>query len=80
MTSCYDENIKASIMKWRHNNIDKYREYERAYHLEYYKKHGYNKDHKREYYLINREKTKTIYRWKKVCNQFLNLLCNLTPS
>ena len=34
----YNETKKISIMKWRENNLDKYREGQRIYHLEYYKK------------------------------------------
>jgi hypothetical protein len=55
-------------MKWRENNLDKYREGQRVYQLEYYKKHGYNKEHKQQY-----------YQWKKICRTYLDLLCNLTP-
>jgi len=55
-------------MKWRENNLDKYRESQRLYQLEYYKKKGYNKEHKQQYYL-----------WKKTCKSFIDLLCNLTP-
>jgi hypothetical protein len=80
MTEYYDENKKKSIMKWRHNNLDKYRAYERKYHLEYYKTHGYDKDQKHEYYMQHREEKQIAYKWKKVCNQFLTVLCNLTPS
>lgn len=68
MSEYYNENKKISIMKWRENNLDKYREGQRIYQLEYYKTHGYNKEHKHRYYV-----------WKKVCNDFLNILRNLTP-
>lgn len=64
----YNETKKISIMKWRENNLDKYREGQRIYQLEYYKKKGYNKEHKQRYYL-----------WKKTYRSFLDLLCNLTP-
>ena len=64
----YNETKKISIMKWRENNLDKYREGQRIYQLEYYKQKGYNKEHKKQYYL-----------WKKTYRSFLDLLCNLTP-
>ena len=64
----YNETKKISIMKWRENNLDKYIEGQRIYQLGYYKEKGYNKEHKKQYYL-----------WKKTCRSFLDLLCNLTP-
>lgn len=67
MSKYYDENKKISIMKWRENNLDKYRETQRIYQGEYYKIHGYNKEHKQRY-----------YEWKKISKIYLNVLCNLT--
>tara|TARA_R110000796_G_scaffold55005_2_gene128453 strand:+ start:573 stop:779 length:207 start_codon:yes stop_codon:yes gene_type:complete len=59
------EKTKESIMLWRANNLDKYREQQRLYQRNYYK-NNYEKVRK-----VQKQKT---YILKKELRRFLNIL------
>ena len=59
------EKTKESIMLWRANNLDKYREQQRLYQRNYYK-NNYEKVRK-----VQKQKTYII---KKEMKRFLNIL------
>lgn len=59
MKGLYQNNIK-SIMNWRENNLDKYREQQLNYHHK-------NKDH------LN-QKRKKRYEWSKISKIFRDIL------
>jgi len=56
----YTETNKSAILKWREENIDKYREYQRIYAKEHY-----NKEQQQQKYLKNKEHKKQYYLRKK---------------
>lgn len=86
MESTKYQKTKDNIMKWRCNNLDAYREYQRIYALEHYdnvkdkKKEYYqqNKEKKKEYYQLNKEKKKQYYlkrkQYKMDLEEFMNIL------
>ena len=63
MKGKYTEN-KESIMAWRANNKEKYKEYQKEYQLELYKK---NKEQN------NQARLKRYY-WNKIATIFRNIL------
>lgn len=70
--SSYKKN-KTAIFKWREENIDYWRQYQRLYAKEHY-----DSDKKKEYYQLNKEKKKLQYLKKKELNlelkEFMNIL------
>lgn len=69
------EKHKAHILKWRQNNPDEYREYQRIYAKEHYEN---IKEKKKLYYLANKDKKKEMYLRKKELKaniqEFMNIL------
>lgn len=57
------EHQKESILKWRKNNIDQYREYNNEYHKGFYLK---NIDK-------IKEQKKNTYQFKKECKRLCNI-------
>ena len=64
------QHYKASVYKWRQNNLDTYRNQQRKYQADNYDKYGYTdaiKERKRKYNLFRAE---TKRRLQMLCNLF----------
>lgn len=79
MTTTYQKN-KGYILKWREENIDAYREYQRIYARKNYvgEYTESQKERKRLYYLKTKDRAKANYLKKKELNdtlkEFMNIL------
>lgn len=62
METTYTIKQKESILKWRQNNLDAYREYQRKYAFEHYDD---IKEKKKQYYEENKEKKRQYYLRRK---------------
>lgn len=67
---------KEAILKWRENNLDEYRLYQKNYAKEHYEEKY--KEKKRLYYLQNKEKKQQYYlakkQFKEDIDEFMNIL------
>lgn len=66
---------KEAILKWRENNLDEYREYQRNYAREKYEEKC--KEKKRLYYLANKERIQKKYLAKKELKEQIQEYMNI---
>jgi hypothetical protein len=66
----YNEKARLSIMRWRANNVDKYREMQKLYQRERYRD---------DYESTRKVQKQKMYMWKKQTQIMLNMLNNLVP-
>lgn len=74
MSTLYEKG-KESIMKWRKNNIDGYRLYQKNYAKANYEEK--TKEKKKIYYQLNKEKIMAQREHKKSVEEEINLLMNI---
>lgn len=66
----YNEASRLATMKWRANNIEKYRETQKLYQQKRYRS---------DYESTRQEQKQRVYRWNKQSKTLLDMLNNFFP-